>query len=207
MKRATAPEPVAPDDVPKRPRSRSRKAAERPNAEAATTPEVEPKKRRKNVPEASSADALARMKRQKGEGTKPELVVQSLLEAAGAVFEAQAKVLHGVRRRADFVFREEKIAIFVDGCFWHACPVHATWPKANAEWWKAKIEANQQRDRDTDARLEAAGWRVVRIWECEAVADDPCLLARFRALRLGATSSPPASSAPVDASSAPPTKR
>lgn len=125
-------------------------------------------KRRKDVPAASSPDALARMKRQKGEGTKPELLIQAALEAEGLTFEVQAKVVPGVRRRADIVFREEKTAIFVDGCFWHACPVHATWPKANADWWKAKIEGNQRRDRDTDQRLADAGWKVVRIWECEA---------------------------------------
>jgi DNA mismatch endonuclease, patch repair protein len=57
--------------------------------------------------------------------------------------------------------------VFVDGCFWHGCPEHASWPKANAEWWKAKIEANRARDRDTDRRLTEAGWMVIRVWEHE----------------------------------------
>jgi DNA mismatch endonuclease (patch repair protein) len=52
----------------------------------------------------------------------------------------------------------------LDGCFWHGCPVHASWPKTNADWWRAKIEANRLRDRDTDERLAAIGWTVVRIW-------------------------------------------
>lgn len=55
----------------------------------------------------------------------------------------------------------------MDGCFWHSCPQHATFPKNNAEWWAAKLAANVQRDRDTDARLQAAGWTVVRVWEHE----------------------------------------
>lgn len=55
--------------------------------------------------------------------------------------------------------------MFVDGCFWHGCPLHGTWPKANAMWWRQKIETNIARDRDTDAILAAAGWTVLRFWE------------------------------------------
>jgi DNA mismatch endonuclease, patch repair protein len=161
---------ATPKDEPAetKPKRRRKKTEGAVATEASSEGTAAPAKRRKGVPEASSADALARMKRQKGEGTKPELVLQEALRAQGLEFEVQAKVLPGVRRKADIVFREKKVAIFVDGCFWHACPVHATWPKANAEWWKAKIEANQQRDRDTDKRLVEAGWKVVRVWECEA---------------------------------------
>ena len=57
--------------------------------------------------------------------------------------------------------------MFVDGCFWHGCPTHASWPKNNAEWWRSKIEANRARDRDTDERLGEAGWIAVRVWEHE----------------------------------------
>jgi DNA mismatch endonuclease (patch repair protein) len=77
--------------------------------------------------------------------------------------------LPGTRRRADLAFAKARVAVFVDGCFWHRCPLHATWPKANAEWWRAKIDGNYQRDRDTDARLTALGWRVMRFWEHEPV--------------------------------------
>jgi DNA mismatch endonuclease (patch repair protein) len=59
------------------------------------------------------------------------------------------------------------VAVLVDGCFWHGCPKHMTWPKANAEWWRAKIGANVARDRRTDADLREAGWAVVRVWEHE----------------------------------------
>jgi DNA mismatch endonuclease, patch repair protein len=59
------------------------------------------------------------------------------------------------------------VAVFVDGCFWHGCPLHATWPKANGKFWRAKILGNQERDQDTDKRLRADGWKVVRVWAHE----------------------------------------
>jgi DNA mismatch endonuclease (patch repair protein) len=73
------------------------------------------------------------------------------------------------RRRADLVFTRAKVAVYLDGCFWHSCPTHATFPKANREWWVAKLETNVRRDRDTDTRLTKAGWTVVRVWEHEPV--------------------------------------
>jgi DNA mismatch endonuclease (patch repair protein) len=63
------------------------------------------------------------------------------------------------------VFAHARVAVFIDGCFWHGCPRHGTWPKANAEWWRHKILANVARDRDTDSCLASAGWRVLRFWE------------------------------------------
>jgi len=70
-----------------------------------------------------------------------------------------------VTTRPDFVFPRAKLAVFVDGCFWHGCPRHVTWPKANAAFWREKIEGNLARDRRADRTLRAAGWRVLRIWE------------------------------------------
>jgi len=75
----------------------------------------------------------------------------------------------GARRRADVVFTRARVAIFVDGCFWHACPDHGTTPKANAWYWAPKLARNVERDRDTDRRLAEIGWAVVRVWE----HDDP----------------------------------
>lgn len=71
------------------------------------------------------------------------------------------------RRRADVLFPRRRIAVFVDGCFWHACPLHATTPQNNGAWWQKKLESNVARDRDTDSQLKAQGWIVLRFWEHE----------------------------------------
>jgi DNA mismatch endonuclease (patch repair protein) len=77
----------------------------------------------------------------------------------------------GVRRRADIVFVRAQVAVFVDGCFWHHCPDHGTTPRHNGEWWAAKLDRTVARDRETDARLETAGWTVLRIWEHECPSE------------------------------------
>jgi DNA mismatch endonuclease (patch repair protein) len=75
----------------------------------------------------------------------------------------------GARRRTiDIVFGKIKLAVFMDGCFWHGCPQHATQPKANAEWWRTKLDKNMARDRETTDQLRAAGWTVLRFWEHES---------------------------------------
>ena len=82
-----------------------------------------------------------------------------------------------MRRRADVVFVSRRVAVFVDGCFWHGCELHPRSPRSNVEWWARKIAANRARDAETDERLAAAGWTVVRIWEhesAEAAADRVC---------------------------------
>jgi DNA mismatch endonuclease, patch repair protein len=89
-------------------------------------------------------------------------------------------VLPGHRRRVDIVFSRQRVAVFVDGCFWHGCPQHCQQPKANAAWWAEKLERNRRRDQDTDAALTAAGWTVVRVWE----HDDPRKAAEDIAMRL-----------------------
>lgn len=80
--------------------------------------------------------------------------------------------------RPDFVFPKLKLAVFVDGCFWHGCPKHATWPKQNAAFWRAKILGNIQRDRLVNRTLRKAGWRVLRIWEHELRRRDEVKLVR-----------------------------
>lgn len=84
----------------------------------------------------------------------------------------------GTRRRADLAFASARVLVFVDGCFWHGCPTHATWPKANAAWWREKIEANVRRDRDADASLRSRGWQVLRFWEHEDAAAAVCVIKR-----------------------------
>ncbi|MFG2314044.1 very short patch repair endonuclease [Streptomyces tendae] len=108
-----------------------------------------------------------RMSKQKSRDTDVELALRRALHAAGLRYRVHRRPLRGVRREADVLFGPAKVALFVDGCFWHGCPTHATWPKNNAEFWQAKIEGNRLRDRDTDERLASAGWLAVRVWEHE----------------------------------------
>src|SRR5262245_63488601 len=103
------------------------------------------------------------MQHQRQRDTAPELAVRSLLHRTGFRFRVDYP-LPGLRRRADIAFPSRRVAVFVDGCFWHGCPEHGTWPKSNAAWWREKIEANRQRDRDTDDRLVRIDWASVRIW-------------------------------------------
>lgn len=111
------------------------------------------------------------MSRQKSRDTAVELALRKALHASGARYRIHRRPVKGVRREADIVFGPARVAVFVDGCFWHGCPTHATWPKNNAEFWRTKIEGNRRRDADTDARLADAGWLAVRVWEHEIVGE------------------------------------
>lgn len=99
--------------------------------------------------------------------TTPEVELRSALHRRGLRFRKHVAPLPALRCRADAVFPRAKVAVFVDGCFWHRCPEHATFPKANAAWWKAKLDQTFRRDRRNDAILAGAGWTVVRVWEHE----------------------------------------
>ena len=107
------------------------------------------------------------MSRQRRRDTAPEIALRRELHRRGLRFFVDRAPIAGMRRRADLVFPRRHVAVYVDGCFWHRCPLHATAPKNNAEWWDTKLAANVRRDRDTDARLTEAGWTVVRVWEHE----------------------------------------
>lgn len=96
--------------------------------------------------------------------------LRKLLHARGLRFRVDRPVLDGMRRRADIVFVSARVAVFVDGCFWHCCPRHKTFPKANAGWWAAKLAANRRRDAHTNRQLRKAGWLVERVWEHEEPA-------------------------------------
>jgi DNA mismatch endonuclease, patch repair protein len=102
--------------------------------------------------------------------TGPELALRRELHRRGLRYRVDAPVIPGLRRRADLVFTRARVTVFVDGCFWHGCPQHATTAKSNTAFWAAKIAANQARDADTTRRLRDAGWTVVRIWEHETAA-------------------------------------
>jgi DNA mismatch endonuclease, patch repair protein len=122
-------------------------------------------------PPASSPDVRRRMQAVRRRDTALEMRLRSALHRMGFRYRVDRSPLPEVKRRADLVFPTEHVAVFVDGCFWHVCPVHATWPKANADWWRAKLEANRARDASTDAQLQARGWTVVRIWGHESVQE------------------------------------
>lgn len=100
--------------------------------------------------------------------TAAEVTLRRELYRNGLRYRVDYEVLKKPRRVADVAFPGLKIALFVDGCFWHGCPEHATWPKQNAEFWRQKIEANRLRDADTNSRLLDIGWTVLRFWEHES---------------------------------------
>nr|WP_277612948.1 very short patch repair endonuclease [Cryobacterium glucosi] len=99
--------------------------------------------------------------------TKPELAVRRAVHALGLRYRVGTRPLPSVRRTADLVFTRRKVAVFVDGCFWHGCPIHCIASKTNVAYWEGKISANIQRDSDTDRRLREADWIVIRIWSHE----------------------------------------
>lgn len=118
-------------------------------------------------PKASSEGVRQRMRLTPRRDTSAELCIRRRLHAMGLRYRVNAKPLANSPRRADIVFGRARIAVFIDGCFWHACPEHGTWPKANREFWRAKILRNVERDADTNDRLRGHGWIVIRVWEHE----------------------------------------
>lgn len=108
------------------------------------------------------------MQRMPRRDTGPELALRHELHRRGLRYRKDYK---GIPGRPDIAFTRARLAVFVDGCFWHRCPEHATQPKNNASWWSAKLEANVVRDRRQDQLLVDEGWTVVRVWEHEAVSD------------------------------------
>ena len=122
-------------------------------------------------PPASSPEVRRRMQAVRRRDTVLEMRLRSALHRMGFRYRVDRSPLPGQKRRADLVFPTERIAVYVDGCFWHGCPIHATWPKTNADWWRAKLEANRARDASTDAQLRDHGWTVVRVWGHEPVQD------------------------------------
>jgi DNA mismatch endonuclease (patch repair protein) len=102
--------------------------------------------------------------------TKPEVVVRRLLHGAGLRYRVDVPLTLGTGYRsvrADVVFSRARLALFIDGCFWHGCPDHFWAPRSNTDYWTPKITRNQQRDRQVDRLLTASGWTVLRAWEHE----------------------------------------
>ncbi|PHV68458.1 very short patch repair endonuclease [Williamsia muralis] len=108
------------------------------------------------------------MQTQRRRDTKVELQVRRRLHAAGLRYRVDFRPEASLRCRGDIVFTRPRVVVFIDGCFWHGCPVHATQPKNNVEWWRKKLDANMDRDRRNSAALESLGWGVLRFWEHES---------------------------------------
>ncbi|MEV0350665.1 very short patch repair endonuclease [Nonomuraea sp. NPDC050680] len=117
---------------------------------------------------ASSEATRASMRANRGRDTRPELAVRRAAHALGLRYRVSYRPLKQVRRTADLVFTRAKVAVFVDGCFWHGCPEHHTVAATNAEFWAEKHRRNRERDAETDHLLRAAGWSVLRVWEHES---------------------------------------
>lgn len=107
------------------------------------------------------------MQANRSRDTGPELAVRSVLYSRGLRYRVHFAPLPGVRRRADIVFTRLKLAVFIDGCFWHACPTHSRPVAVNGDYWSAKLARNRERDREIDALLAQHGWVSIRFWEHE----------------------------------------
>lgn len=125
------------------------------------------------APPASDKSTQNRMRRQGRRDTKPEVLLRKALSKHGGLprYRVDYTAIQSVRSKADIAFPRIKLAVFVQGCFWHGCPVHHRPTKSNTKWWADKIAANQRRDAETAYALEAAGWTVERVWEHEAPDD------------------------------------
>lgn len=135
------------------------------------------------------------MSRVRTSDTDPELRLRRVLHSRGLRYRIHRRPLTTLRCRPDIVFGPARVAVFVDGCFWHGCPTHVSWPKANGGWWREKIQRTRDRDAATTSELVANGWFVLRFWEHEdpVVAADTVeqvLAERRRGARLPAEARP-----------------
>jgi DNA mismatch endonuclease, patch repair protein len=121
------------------------------------------------VPPEQRSSNMAAVKRS---GTKPELALRKALHARGYRFRKDYPIrINGHLIRPDIAFTRRRLAVFVDGCFWHGCPTHGQVPATNTSFWSAKLDANATRDRAQDQLLLESGWHVLRIWEHQSVED------------------------------------
>ncbi|MFF5202977.1 DNA mismatch endonuclease Vsr [Micromonospora parva] len=116
---------------------------------------------------AKSPAVRAVMRANKSRDTGPERRLRSLLHRRGLRYRVNVRPLNALRRTADVVFPAARIAVFIDGCYWHGCPEHYRPARVNGTFWQAKIDGNRVRDGETDRLLVDAGWTVIRVWEHE----------------------------------------
>lgn len=116
---------------------------------------------------ASTESVRATMRANRSRDTKPELILRRAAHALGLRYRVDFRPIPNVRRTADLVFTKARVAVFVDGCFWHGCPEHHVEAKRNADFWAEKVRRNRERDAETNLLLKAEGWTVLRFWEHE----------------------------------------
>lgn len=133
---------------------------------------------------AASNETSRRMARIGRRDTAAEMAIRRLIHAAGLRYRVQLPVPGRPRRTIDVAFTRLRVAVFVDGCYWHGCPLHATQSKTNVDWWRSKIEANRQRDADTNRALTERNWLVIRIWEHQSPVEAAAEIERIVARRV-----------------------
>jgi DNA mismatch endonuclease, patch repair protein len=121
----------------------------------------------RRAPRPSDQATARRMREQKQEDTACEIKIRQVLHRQGLRYRLHIRPIGSLNRRADIVFRRNKLAVFIDGCFWHGCPLHWKPPQRHSVWWTRKIALNRERDRETIRILRAHGWKVIRVWEHE----------------------------------------
>ena len=137
-------------------------------------------------PVPSSQAVTAVMKGNRKIGSKPETQLRSRLHQLGYRFRKNFPIRAGeLRVKPDVVFTKKRLAVFVDGCFWHRCPIHGTEPVVNTSYWEPKLMRNVVRDRRVDEALSSAGWQVIRIWEHESVEEAARVVANALAAETG----------------------
>jgi len=122
---------------------------------------------RKRAPKASSERVRFVMQRNVGHETEPEMKLRSALHKLGLRFRKDCNLESKLKIKADIVFPKPQVCVFVDGCFWHGCPLHFKVPKTHSAWWKEKIDDNKRRDLRQTRALKRRGWKVLRLWEHE----------------------------------------
>ncbi|MCW5548670.1 MAG: DNA mismatch endonuclease Vsr [Opitutaceae bacterium] len=140
-----------------------------------------------NFSRVKRSDVMSRIRSSGNKATELRLIqifrangITGWRRGASLQWKVGSGKLKSFRVKPDFLFSRLKTAVFVDGCFWHGCPKHATWPKTRAAFWKAKIEGNRARDRRVNRELRKRGWTVLRVWQHELKRkDEPKLLRRL----------------------------
>lgn len=120
---------------------------------------------RRSPPPPADRAAAMRMRSVRRKDTAAEMAVRRLAHRRGLRYRVHASVPGLVRVRPDMVFVRSRVAVFIDGCFWHGCPIHGTVPISNSSWWLEKLASNVKRDKRAREVLESLGWTVLRFWE------------------------------------------